>query len=541
MKKILILAIISFSVLACNKDFVDRLPTTSSVVENFYRTPSDGFEALTAAYNVLTYDDYWSSFIISEIASDDCTGGAGTGDGGSYQAYDRALPQPGINATQNAWVVYYGAIFRANVYLQNESKINWKGDIALEQQYKAEARFLRAYEHFYLARLYGEIPYLDHPLAPGEIPARTPAALLYSSIIADLQYCVQYGLSAPYGSMNPNNWNHATKWAAESMIARVFLYYTGYYNQSDINGFTATDARTMIDDVINNSGHALVDTFAKLWRVPCVSVLGNISHYIGERNPEVVWSISAAPNNSNYGSNNIQRMIGPRGTNIDPYGQGWGGMPVLPSLWTAYDSTDSRRKATILNWKAEGLTYQYTAQQQAQYTGYNSKKYELLSVAQTPEDQSFGDWQTNGLEDLMIIRYSDVLLMGAELYDITGGSNAIETSYVNKVRERAYGDNSHDYASVDLTKIQNERKLELACEGIRYWDILRSCKGDFSKLVGLLTYTDPATNGAEASSTSDVTSLDVDGNNFAIKKGLFQIPPTELDLMKGIITQNPGY
>jgi len=85
-----------------------------------------------------------------------------------------------------------------------------------------------------------------------------------------------------------------------------------------------------------------------------------------------------------------------------------------------------------------------------------------------------------------------------------------------------------------------ERKLELACEGLRYFDILRSCKGDFSKLVPVLTYIDNNDEG-DFSQTLDYYSLDVDGNNFVATKGLFQIPRNEIDLMQGAIEQNPGY
>jgi hypothetical protein len=86
-----------------------------------------------------------------------------------------------------------------------------------------------------------------------------------------------------------------------------------------------------------------------------------------------------------------------------------------------------------------------------------------------------------------------------------------------------------------------ERRFELAFEGgLRYWDILRSCKGDFSKLVPILTYVDENDEGDWSQST-DVYSLDVDGNNFVAKKGLSQIPDQEIELMKGVIDQNPGY
>jgi hypothetical protein len=230
-------------------------------------------------------------------------------------------------------------------------------------------------------------------------------------------------------------------------------------------------------------------------------------------------------------------MIGPRTTNVEPYGQGWGAIPVVPSLWNAYDTSDTRRTATILSWDDEGLTYNYVTNQQAQYSGYNTKKYMLASVNGRPE--ATPNWQLDGYEDYIVIRFADVLLMGAELHLITGDEGTA-LGYVNRVRERAFGDNSHNYTSISLDDIFAERKLELACEGIRYWDILRSCKGDFSKLVDILTYIDD-TDGGDYSNSVNLGSLDVDGNNFIPTKGLFPIPENELELMEGVIEQNPGY
>lgn len=533
------LSIIMILVIRCSEDFVDRLPTTSSIVENFYRTPEDATQALTSVYNTLLHDDYWCSMIYSEIASDNCTGGAGTGDGGGFTSIDRGMQLPGPSVNQEAWTFYYGGIYRANVYLENEALIDWTGHEALRLQYQAEARFLRAYFHFYLARMFGEIPALDHTITPEEIPGRTPAEELYSLIMDDLVFCAENGLSASYGAMRPENWGRATKWAAEAMICRVYMYYSGYYNDPDLNGFTLADARSYIDDVINNSGHDLVPEFASLWRVPTYSELGNdtsIERYAGEVNPEVVWSVRLNTSGNPF-SNNFLRMIGPRTTNIQPYGQGWGAIPVLPALWEIYDTSDTRKKATILSWDDEGLVYDYVANQQAQYSGYNPKKYMLAFV--NGRIEASPNWQRDGFEDFIVIRFADVLLMGAELHIATGDAGTA-LGYVNKVRERAFGNNSHNYGSVSLDDIFAERKLELACEGIRYWDILRSCNGDFTKLVDILTYIDD-TDGDDFSSSVNLESLDVDGSHFIDKKGLFPIPESELLLMEGAVEQNPGY
>jgi hypothetical protein len=534
MKKIFLIFTLATIVISCSEDFLERYPHTSLVVENFYKTPADASQALTSVYNMLLRDDWWSAFLMSEASSDNCAGGAGTGDGGGYQRWDRHLQWPEANANQDIWRYYFGGLYRANIYLENEKFVNWSGKETLQKQYIAEARFLRAYFHFYLTQVFGEIPIIDHPLAPGEIPGRSRAEDIYKFIIDDLKYCALNGLSAPYGQMEAANWARATRWAADAMLARVYLFYSGYYNDETIGDFNSDSALVYIDDVIINSGHDLVPEFASLWKVPAISELGDISQYAGEVNPEVVWSVrfESTGNPSQW----LQRMIGPRGTNIDPYGQGWGATPVMPTLWNKYDNADKRKTATILSWDDEGIVYDYVAQQQAQYTGYNNKKYDIVSIGGQPE---VSDWQQNGSEDLIIIRFADVLLMGAELHLLTG-DNSTAINYINRVRTRAFGNDSYNLSAVTLIDIMNERQLELACEGLRYWDILRSCKGDFSKLASILTYVDE-TDGGDFSQTADVYSLDVDGNNFIPSKGLFQIPQNELDLMKGIIEQTEGF
>jgi starch-binding outer membrane protein, SusD/RagB family len=542
MKRILILFAFVALLASCSDDFLDKKPTTSSVVENFYKTPNDATQALTAVYNMLTYDDWWSKFILADQASDDCAGGGGSGDGGGYQISDRGLTQPGSIANGDAWGYYYGGIYRANTYIQNEALIDWNGNETLEKQYLAEARFLRGYMHFYLAQMFGEIPAYTKIMAPDIVIPRTPAADLYKIILDDFKYCVENGLSDPYSAMKPGNWGRATKWAAEAMMGRVFLYYTGYYNQTSLGEYTNETIRDYVEDCIKNSGHDLVPEYASLWRVSSRSELGGIDKYAGERNPECVWSVTYDIQTATDW-NKLQRMYGPRNYNVEPYGNGWGAIPVLPTLWKLYNDADSRKRSTILSWAEADSAYDYVGQQQAQYTGYNTKKYMISAVGYANEVSALGgaSWQTKPFEDFMIMRFSDVLLMGAEYRVITNGAgDATALGYLNRVRERAFGSGSYNYSTASIENIMAERRFELACEGIRFYDLLRSCKGDFSKLVPYLNY-DDQTDGGDFSNTTDAISLDVDGNNWATRKGLFQIPQDQLEKMNGLIEQNPGY
>lgn len=543
MKKYIFIFILIIGAFACSEDFLERYPTNSTVIENFYNSPEDAGQAVTAIYNMLLRDDWWSMYIFSEIRSDNCAGGAGSGDGGGFQRVDRCLQWPESNAHAEAWTGYYGGIFRANIYLEAEGQIDWTGKEDLQLQYQAEARFLRAYFHFYLTQAFGEIPALTGTIIPDEIPPRTPAEDLYDIILQDLAFAAENAMDVPYMSLPQEDIGRVTTWAAKAMMVRVYLYYSGYYGDETLKDFTAADARALADDIIQNSGHGLVPEFASLWRVPTYSELGgdtSITAYAGEVHEETLWSIRYNTNGNSilYGGARWQRMIGPRNTNIDPYGNGWGGMTVMPALWDLFDNADKRKTASILSWDDEGIEYDHVSQGQAQYTGYNVKKYLIASVNRTPE--AAPDWQWNAFEDFMVIRFADVLLMGAELHLLPGGNPSVATNYVNAVRERAFGDNSMNYSAVTLEDVMLERRLELAFENVRYWDVLRSTKGDFSTLVPVLTYVDD-TDGGDFSQSSDVYSLDVDGNNFVATKGLFQIPQNELDLMRGIVEQNPGY
>ncbi|HPR31803.1 MAG TPA: RagB/SusD family nutrient uptake outer membrane protein [Prolixibacteraceae bacterium] len=541
MKKILLFISITLFFAGCGEEFLEKTPTTSLVVENFYQTPNDATQALTAVYNMLLRDDYWSPFFYSEMASDNAAGGAGSGDGGGATRIDRGMQWPEANAHEILWRTYYGAIYRANTYIENQALIDWSGKENLQNQYLAEARFIRAYYHFSLAQFFGEVPALEKTIAPNIVPERTPAEDLYDFILQDLLFAADNALAAPYNSMDFSNWGRATRWAAKAMIGRVFLYYTGYYNKSDLKGYTSAQALEQIEDVINNSGHDLVPVFASLWRTPTYSELGDIGQYAGEINKECVWSVTfnldRVPTVETF-----HRMVGPRGYNVEPYGNGWGYCPVVPGLWKLFDDADTRKKASILSWDDEGLTFDWEANTQAQYSGYNCKKYMIAAIGTTNEVTSMGgDWQSKGFEDRMVIRFSEVLLMGAELRSLVNGAgDGTALQYLNRVRERAFGNSSKNYTSATIDNIMLERRLELCFEGLRYWDILRSCKGDFSKLTDILTYVDD-TDGGDYANTMDLQSLDVDGSNFVDKKGLFQLPQSELDLMDGIIEQNPGY
>ena len=106
-------------------------------------------------------------------------------------------------------------------------QIDWEGDNQLKAQYESEARFIRAYMYFDLMRLFGHVPLLTEP-STENIPQAAPEEV-YKVIAEDLSFASENLEAAPYTSVESGR---VTKWAAKSMLARVYLYYTGYYVNS---------------------------------------------------------------------------------------------------------------------------------------------------------------------------------------------------------------------------------------------------------------------------------------------------------------------
>lgn len=521
MKKIFFAIVLLGVFGACKKSFLDRTPIASKVEEDFYKTPADAFQALVSAYSVLDISGYGNIALSSEIASDNCFGGGGNADNG-FKQWDRFQTYNDHNT--DAWTKYYQGIYRANVLLQKIEGVSFGNDTATKRQYIAEAHFLRAYFYFDLVRMFGHVPLITQPIEGSNyyVP-QASADSVYMTIAADLKMAIAGCMSTSFSSMSSANYGRATKWAAEALLGRVYLYYTGYYGKNDLAGvYTKQDALAALKDVIANSGYGLVDKYANLFRA------SGAGSFAGQNNKEGVFVIqytnAGLGNWNQQNGNRMQVMVGIRSQVIEPYYKGWGGATVNPKLWNAYESGDSRKTASIISIADEGLTSQYSLSDQYQYTGYFWKKYTPLYAGRP--DSSGGDFQIDNYDNYVAIRYADVLLMASELSLATDLSGA--QTYYDAVRDRAFGDNLHHKALTNdangVKLLMEERRFELALEGLRYWDLLRQ---------GL----DAAKQAIDnTSSNSDFTV------SFPLAtKGLFEIPQSQVNLSNGTLIQNPGF
>lgn len=520
---------------ACGEDYLDTHSYTELNESTFYKTPADAYSALVGVYDGFQrmYSQAWSIPVASEILSDNAFGGGGSADGYGGQLLDEfdLMRSPGdIRMFEDNWKDYYKGIFRCNALLGHLDDINWGDNEALKNQYAAEARFIRAVAYFDLARLFENVVLLDAPSSEN-LPQANPDDV-YKLVAEDLTFAVANLPAVAYAAQPASEHGRITKWAAEAMLARVYLFYTGYYDKTDLAGVTKQQVLDNLEDLIQNSGHALVPDFATLW--PAAS----LADYAGERNPENILNIKATYTSSYNGDmdgNQWIVMLGLRDGNYPPYGQGWGYGSVNAKLWTDYNDKDTRKLASIISIEDEGVALDEAGSRE--YTGYYNKKYTPMSsviidketgeeIAKSLAEQLGGvNFLIGQYQDYIMIRYADVLLMAAEL----GSANA--QTYFDQVRQRAY---QADFSPLAVTpgNIISERRLEFAFEGIRYWDVLRQGVDVAASTIG---------ETAEVLSGGVTETITINSANIMKTRGFQQIPNPQITLSNGVLKQNAGW
>jgi starch-binding outer membrane protein, SusD/RagB family len=520
--KLFITTIIILITLGSCSDFLTTDLTDKRTDESYYKTPEEAYTALVGCYNGLDLVSSGCIPVVSEVFSDNCFGGTGAGDGYGYQLwdqFDQTLSPSDKSIFETAWKNYYQAIYRCNVLLNRLDQVDWGTQTELKARYEAEAKFLRAYLYFDLVRLFEKIPLLTAP-SKENVP-QADADSTYQLIFNDLRFAVKNLPSTVYSGTPAGR---STKWAAESMLARAYLFYSGYYGVAEFGGVTKDTALHAVEDVITNSGHDLLTDYTTLW--PAASLAKKVT-YAGEDNKEVVFAVKFTGNGDYSGNatgNQWLLMMGMREQSIYPYGYGWGACTVDPKLVAQFDKTkDSRFFASVISITDEGLAFTKGSYNR-EYTGYYIKKYSSLCDSANNPLPNANYFVAQG-QDYFAIRYSDVLLMAAEL----GSPNAV--TYYNNVHKRAVP-TATPVATVSKEDILAERRLEFAGEGIRYWDLLRQGIDYAATTI--------ANNTTLSVSTGNPSASKIE-TNIKEKRGFQQIPADEITLSDGVLEQNTGW
>ena len=538
--------VLGLGLASCSDSFLDTSSKTDSNTGTFYKTEGDAYRALIGCY------DGWrqtssnpgiSFFVASEVMSADCFGATGVADGRGYQAIDRfdiSQSPSDLNMYETDWKNYYAGVYRCNELISREDQIAWKENDSKRGEYLGQAHAIRALLYFDMVRLWGSIPLLTVPTSEN-VPQSEPAQV-FDLIINDLKYAAE---NIPATSEAYDG--HITKYAAEALLARVYLYYNGYYG-AEPAGLTKAEALAAVEDVIASGNYQLVPEYKNLWR-PASGVRTDKSAdvataedfikltgtYAGDDNPEVLLSMKFTSTQDYNGNNDGNRwlvMMGVRtlDSSTNPFGYGWGSCTVNPLFYASYLAGDTRRDASIINLATDGYDVAKQAADQREQTGFTVKKYTPMvysdgtcSNSSLEHTQGFQEGQ---YQDYVIMRYADVLLMAAEL----GSPNAV--TYFNQVRDRAFGNADHRVTALTQDVIMQERRWEFAFESVNYWDMLRQ---GVDKAAQLLAVNVDVVSGG---SPDNVT---ISADRVKATKGLCQIPYNQIVLSNNVLKQNAGW
>jgi starch-binding outer membrane protein, SusD/RagB family len=516
--RLLLAGAITFSTTNC-RDFLDLQPLDTRVESNFFKTESDAREALVSIYDVLQWNSvigFHPTPMLLDIASDDAyAGGASRTDSPNLIEINQQRIRTTNNEIHGLWRKHYIGIFRANLLLERINEVEASEEF--KKRLTAEAKFLRAHFYLDLVRFYENVPLVTRTLVdPSEYnqPQATPKEV-FDQIALDLEEAIA---DLPELTLRANQ-ARATKWAAKGLLARAYLFYNGVYNQDMQAGTTTVNGQRALQhltDIIGQSGHNLAGNYADLFTKN------------NEFSVESVWEISYSDANPWWdwgyiqgGEGNMQpQMQGPRVKNpaVENYERGWSFAPVSQSLYNAFEANDPRREATIL----EESEIESGIDKGFQHTGYFSKKYTTTREYAPTAGQPELNWGNN----YRSLRFADVLLMAAELSVTTGGGNAQE--YLDRVRTRV----GLPSKPATLENILQERRVELALEGQRYWDLMRRGTNAANTAITKRNQRGPLYTG-------DQIDFDVTFNTAT--RGFFPIPQSEVDLSNSILKQNAGY
>lgn len=534
-KHILVAVAVSMGLFSCSDSYLDTESKTNLTDGSFYKTVADMEMALIGCYDGYqrtTSDGGVAHYVTSELLSDNCFGGTGNTDGRAYQALDRfdITQSPSDNNIFNqTWISYYAGIFRCNTLLTKMEASDWSDQAATVNRIAGEARFIRALLYFDLVRLFERVPLLTAPTTDN-VPQADPTDT-YNLIVEDLKFAAANIPADAYPKAKASeNDGRVTSFAAKALLARVYLFYTGYYAKDDL-GVTKAEVLAGLEDIVDSGEFDLLPTYKEMW--PAASYIPNAddnkldkSGYAGAGNVEVIFA-EKFNNTSDYNGmvdgNRWLVMLGMRNTNWSPYGKGWGACTVNPKLVNAFAANDQRKTASIIDIAKEGIEAKYDKKDQREYTGYSNKKYTPTALPDgTSDTGGDNDFQISQDQDYIIIRYADVLLMAAEL----GSNNA--QNYYDQVRKRA----GLTTKTVSQANIMEERRFEFAFEGLRYWDLLRQ---------GLDVAASTIAQSQKVLSGNAEDEVVITAENIKKTRGFMQIPNTQITLSKNVLTQNAGW
>ena len=629
MKKYILSAAAVLSVTAftsCN-DMLDTDPrVTELTAATFPGKPGD-VDALNAAtYSIMsTLGGGDNSGICNnpyywwEMMSDNCYGSGGLQDNVNKSLHH--FTTASANQYEAEFTIIYGGVSRANNQIETIDNVEWTdAQKPMRNQLLGEAFFMRGFYNLLLTQLFGDIPLITSTVITDELQQQVSAEeVIYPQIIAD--FVSGLNLMNEQSGYGLRGDGHANKYAAESMLARAYMFWAGFYKGvgelatgdatialNDRNGeaiaqegcdkssVSKSDVINYLKDVVNSGRYRLLKDFRSLWQYSNSLLLaealdeeGHSYAFIKDMDPadcfdrdgngngnfeEIFqiqflnaskWAIGGTYCNPRMYSNYLSCFWGLRNgaTNDNgkrdktyPFNQGWGQGTPSCNIWDDWTDaeraggyTDIRKLGSLIDLENELESYTYEKDDNEE-SGYACKKYADVNLDANPKDNDSwwkqapgytgssldNEQQGDHFEDFYLMRYADVLLM---LTELTG-----DASYMNEVQARA----GVPQTAYSLTNVQNERRWEFAMEGIRFNDMRRwsGAEGHSESCY--------AAKALQAQKGKQIVCLGQKANKrslehmtcswskrYADTKGFLPKPESQITLMAGKMTQNPGW
>lgn len=483
----LLLSSLTFN--ACHDELLNPVPESTLTTANAFETAADLDLAVLGVYQ--SYQGRISTdYELMETPSDNMYGSYfATAPGMAEIALlDVSSDNPRLNAF---WKSSYNGIFRANSLLAN---IENPTDYAEGQKEKlmAEAKFMRALFYFDLVRIFGGVPAITSVITETEakeIP-RASEEEIYNLIIGDLNDAKN---NLPNPGASPTG--RASSAAATALLAKVHVYQKNW-----------AEAKTNLDQFFNNYNFSLVADFKSLFELAT------------ENNSEVIFAMPFVSGTNGHG---LTYALSPHGGVYQTINNGSRVARPTWDLHTAYDEDDTRFAATITE---EQLPFAWEPGEPAIWYPYFNKWIIPVQIS-----------NSSGL-DIPVLRLADVILLYAETLYHSGQTGEALTQ-LNKVRERAFKSSDHNYTAADISseelfmdKLLLERRLELAVENNRWFDLVRT--GRFTEVLTSI-------EGEYNPSTGKAVMITVNAQPYM---KYFPIPYEQIQLSSpGVLEQNEGY
>lgn len=477
---------------SCNQELLDIPQKGVVAYEDFYQTDDDAESALVTAYagaigifsasgsNSPAYNAYMNA-----PGDELYWGGSNKNDNAPAQEINEFRNTFTNNNTYitSTYKAFYALIYRCNLVLENFYGENGElADSPVKKRCVAEARVLRAWAHMQLASFFGTPPLVDHVLAGNERPTNSNKDELWQFIIDDFKLAIP-DLQSRNGKGDKNGAIHVTQGAAYALLGKAQVLYGKY-----------ADAKESLKKVIDSGNYDLVPG----------SKMGELFHGKGDGNEEKVFELNYK-DHTVFGKNG--RWYFQRNNSLffrqmkayptqylqrDGWGNNMGPTKKFVDAMLENEPDSYRRKAWLCSYD-EWLTEQNYGALDLKSDGTPKTKEEKLmdpdrglNFQKRPELYANYGWffikfaalsedlvensTDNTDQNMIIIRYAEVLLLYAEACAQTGETGGDGLAALNKVAARA---GAPTYDALNMANVKKEKWFELAWEGTRFVDLVR--------------------------------------------------------------------